>query len=84
MTIERIKVGPRMSQAVIHGDTVYLAGQVADDPSADVADGPARSWPRLTDFSRKPARTSRSCYPPTRGCLTSRPSIRWTRFGING
>jgi enamine deaminase RidA (YjgF/YER057c/UK114 family) len=27
--IKRIKVGPRMSQAVVHGDTVYLAGQVA-------------------------------------------------------
>jgi enamine deaminase RidA (YjgF/YER057c/UK114 family) len=26
-----------MSQAVIHGDTVYLAGQVADDTGADVA-----------------------------------------------
>jgi enamine deaminase RidA (YjgF/YER057c/UK114 family) len=38
MTIERIKVGPRMSQVVIHGATVYLAGQVADDPSADVTD----------------------------------------------
>jgi enamine deaminase RidA (YjgF/YER057c/UK114 family) len=37
ITIERIKVGPLMSQAVIHGATVYLAGQVADDPSADVA-----------------------------------------------
>ncbi|HXG64492.1 MAG TPA: RidA family protein [Blastocatellia bacterium] len=37
MAIERIKVGARMSQAVVHGDTVYLAGQVADDPSADVA-----------------------------------------------
>jgi enamine deaminase RidA (YjgF/YER057c/UK114 family) len=37
VTIERIKAGPRMSQAVVHGDTVYLAGQVADDPSADVA-----------------------------------------------
>jgi enamine deaminase RidA (YjgF/YER057c/UK114 family) len=37
MTIERIKVGPRMSQVVIRGDTIYLAGQVADDPSADVA-----------------------------------------------
>jgi enamine deaminase RidA (YjgF/YER057c/UK114 family) len=36
MTIQRIKVGPRMSQAVVHGDTVYLAGQVADDGSADV------------------------------------------------
>lgn len=28
MSIERIGAGPRMSQAVIHGDTVYLAGQV--------------------------------------------------------
>jgi enamine deaminase RidA (YjgF/YER057c/UK114 family) len=37
MAIERIKIGPRMSQAVVHSDTVYLAGQVADDPSADVA-----------------------------------------------
>jgi enamine deaminase RidA (YjgF/YER057c/UK114 family) len=37
MTIERIKSGPRMSMAVVHGDTVYLAGQVADDPTADVA-----------------------------------------------
>jgi enamine deaminase RidA (YjgF/YER057c/UK114 family) len=26
-----------MSQAVVHGNTVYLAGQVADDPSQDVA-----------------------------------------------
>jgi enamine deaminase RidA (YjgF/YER057c/UK114 family) len=26
-----------MSQAVIHGDTVYLAGQVAADPNGDVS-----------------------------------------------
>ena len=30
MTIRRIEVGPRMSQAVIHGNTVYLAGQVGE------------------------------------------------------
>ncbi len=29
MSIKRIKTGPRMSQAVVHGNTVYLAGQVA-------------------------------------------------------
>ena len=28
MTIQRLHSGPRMSQAVIHNDTVYLAGQV--------------------------------------------------------
>jgi enamine deaminase RidA (YjgF/YER057c/UK114 family) len=27
--IQRLQTGPRMSQAVIHGNTVYLAGQVA-------------------------------------------------------
>ena len=36
MTIERHKVGARMSQAVAYGTTVYLAGQVADTPTADV------------------------------------------------
>jgi enamine deaminase RidA (YjgF/YER057c/UK114 family) len=30
MTIQRIRPGKRMSPAVIHGNTVYLAGQVAD------------------------------------------------------
>jgi len=30
MPIKRLHPGPRMSQAVIHGSTVYLAGQVAD------------------------------------------------------
>jgi len=36
MTITRLHTGPRMSQAVIHGDTVYLAGQVGE-PGGDVA-----------------------------------------------
>lgn len=37
--IKRIDVGDRMSQAVIHGNTVYTAGQVAlRAPGASVAD----------------------------------------------
>ena len=32
MKIERHETGSRMSKAVIHGDTVYLAGIVADSP----------------------------------------------------
>ena len=31
MSIERLQKGPRMSQAVKHGGTIYLAGQVALD-----------------------------------------------------
>lgn len=39
MALNRIQVGPRMSQAVIHGDTVYLAGQVAlDAPGGSATD----------------------------------------------
>jgi enamine deaminase RidA (YjgF/YER057c/UK114 family) len=32
MKIERHDTGPRMSKAVIHGETVYLAGIVAESP----------------------------------------------------
>ncbi len=37
MSIQRLKVGPRLCQAVVHGDTVYLAGIVADHPVPDAA-----------------------------------------------
>jgi len=33
MSVKRHNVGPRMSQAVVHGNTVYLAGQVSADAS---------------------------------------------------
>ena len=35
MSIERIQTGSRMSQAVIHNQTVYLAGQVATAAMGD-------------------------------------------------
>jgi len=37
MSITRHHGNQRMSQIVIHGDTIYLAGQVAADPGADIA-----------------------------------------------
>lgn len=40
--IVRQQVGPRMSQAVCHAGTVYLAGQVAEDATLDAA-GQTRS-----------------------------------------
>ena len=36
MAIQRINPGKRLSEAVIHGDTVYLAGEVPDDGSKDI------------------------------------------------
>lgn len=37
MHIKRHHVGKRLSDMVVHGNTIYLAGQVADDPKADLA-----------------------------------------------
>ncbi len=34
--IQRIDAGPRMSEAVIHGGIVHLAGQVPETPGADI------------------------------------------------
>jgi enamine deaminase RidA (YjgF/YER057c/UK114 family) len=36
LPIQRVYPGPRMSEMVIHNETVYLAGQIADDGSTDV------------------------------------------------
>jgi enamine deaminase RidA (YjgF/YER057c/UK114 family) len=36
MTIERIEPSRRLCEAVVHGDTVYLCGQVADDVKGDI------------------------------------------------
>jgi enamine deaminase RidA (YjgF/YER057c/UK114 family) len=35
--IQRLQSGARMSQAVVHGNTVYLAGQVAGNANEGVA-----------------------------------------------
>jgi len=37
MTIQRFETAKRMSQMVIHNDTIYLAGQVGD-PNGDIAE----------------------------------------------
>ncbi|MAG96061.1 MAG: RidA family protein [Alphaproteobacteria bacterium] len=38
MAITRNHTTGRMSQCVVHGDTVYLAGQVANDPETGAGD----------------------------------------------
>ena len=35
MTIQRFETGPRMSQVVVHGNTVYLAGVVAQKAAGE-------------------------------------------------
>ena len=36
MTLQRFDVGARMSEMAVHQGVVYLAGQVAEDGSADI------------------------------------------------
>jgi enamine deaminase RidA (YjgF/YER057c/UK114 family) len=47
MSIARHSPGPRMSQAVVHGNTVYLAGQVSGD--ADTMKGQTEQVLRKID-----------------------------------
>ncbi len=50
MSITRHHTGTRMSQIVIHGDTVYLAGQVADDYAADVEEQTRQVLQKIDDL----------------------------------
>ena len=36
MTVHRLNIGKRLSEAAIFNQTIYLAGQVADDHSQDI------------------------------------------------
>ncbi len=36
MSIQRFNVGKRLSEAVIHNGTIYLAGEVPDDTTKDI------------------------------------------------
>jgi enamine deaminase RidA (YjgF/YER057c/UK114 family) len=59
MEIRRIEAGRRMSQATVHGNTVYLSGQVADDAGQDVA-GQTRQVLALIDALLAEAGTDKS------------------------
>lgn len=51
MSIQRHEVGDRMSQAVVHNGTAYLAGQVAfDKPGASVAEQTQNILDRIDRF----------------------------------
>jgi len=49
MTITRTDSGPRMSRAVVHGDTVYLQGMTARDAGADIKGQTQQVLARIDD-----------------------------------
>ena len=62
MTIQRFETGPRMSQVVVHGNTVYLAGVVAGKAAGKSVTEQTQDILRSsTAISPRPAPTSRSC-----------------------
>jgi enamine deaminase RidA (YjgF/YER057c/UK114 family) len=59
MSIRRIQQEARLCGAVVHGNTVYLAGQVADDPTLD-AEGQTADVLRQIDALLVEAGTDKS------------------------
>ena len=60
MTIQRIKPGPRMSGAVVHGNTVYLAGQVAQNAAGQSVSEQTRDILSIIDGLLAEAGTDKS------------------------
>ena len=60
MTIRRIEIGPRMSKAVVHGHTVYLAGQVADKTAGKSAGEQTQEILSIIDALLKEAGTDKT------------------------
>src|SRR5579863_3975594 len=60
MTIQRIEAGPRMSQVVVHGDTVYLAGIVANTTAGESVTKQTQEILSIIDGHLKKAGTDKS------------------------
>jgi enamine deaminase RidA (YjgF/YER057c/UK114 family) len=59
MKIARIEPGRRLSQCVVHGDTVYTAGIVTDNPKLDIK-GQTEDVLRKLDLLLKQAGTGKA------------------------
>ncbi len=50
MSIERIDTNSRISRAVVHNGTVYLAGQTSPEPAGDVTAQTAATLKKIDDL----------------------------------
>ena len=60
MTIQRFDTGPRMSQVVVHGNTVYLAGVVANTAKGESVTRQTQEILSIIDAHLKKAGTDKS------------------------
>ena len=71
MAIQRHDIGPRMSKVVVHGNTVYLAGIVADNTKSKTVTEQTKDILKQVDGFLAKADTDRqSCRRPTSGSPT--------------
>jgi enamine deaminase RidA (YjgF/YER057c/UK114 family) len=50
MLIERFQTKPRMSRIVVHGETIYLCGQVAKDDTAGIMGQTATTLEKIEEL----------------------------------
>ena len=88
MTIERRNVGKRLSEAVINraSGTVYLSGQVADEPTADVTGQTQQVLAQIDDLlfeagSDKAKILSATIYLPDMADFAAVTEVYARRFG---
>ena len=60
MEIQRFHIGARLSEIAIHNGTIYLAGQIADDTTADM-EGQTREVLASVDRLLAEAGSDKSC-----------------------
>jgi enamine deaminase RidA (YjgF/YER057c/UK114 family) len=60
MEIKRLHVGKRLSEIAIHNETVYLAGQIADDTTQDI-EGQTREVLASVDRLLNEAGSDKTC-----------------------
>ena len=60
MSIQRFDTGPRMSQVVVHGNTVYLAGIVANTTAGESVTKQTQEILSIIDAHLKKAGTDKS------------------------
>ena len=75
MSIRRIDVGPRMSDIVIHGNTVYLAGQVGA-PGESVTSQTKAILATIDELLAKAGTDKTKSFRRSSGWPTCRPSRR--------
>ena len=90
MTIERLNVGKRLSDLVIHrvAGTAYLAGQVADDPAADITGQTQQVLAQIDDLlfeagSDKAKILSATIYLPDMGDFAAMNAV-WEKWVVPG